>query len=170
MPVLGEWSTIRKLFCPETALEVFRLTDDLERSFQTERFWYRFPAGDNLPSKSQRKLPRPELISSICSGHWREAGSESREPESENVPAEPGGAKVGLGSEIASLLTAKRESSLGSTTAEATAITTTAEAIPKAYGRQFLKQEVAIRRLFSPSPSGVKRTPSAEALSKNLCR
>src|SRR6266478_8331166 len=72
--------------------------------------------------------------------------------------------------EAVTCLAVRRESTLGSTTAEATSMTATADAIPRAYGRQFLKKEVAIRRLFSPSASGVKRTPSAEALSKNLSR
>src|SRR5229473_6589562 len=100
------------------------------------------------------------------------AGSDMRALESEeiDVPAKTGVATGGLGLEAVTLLTARRESTLGSTTAEATTITATAEATPRTYGRQFLKKAVAVRRLFSPSAAGVKRTPSAEALCKNLCR
>src|SRR5258708_15406315 len=100
------------------------------------------------------------------------AGSDNRALESEetDVPPRTGAETAGLGLEIVTLLTTKRESTLGSTTVETTTMTATAEATPRVYGRQFLKKELEIRRLFSPSASDVKHTPSAEALSKNLCR
>src|SRR5258708_33952145 len=100
------------------------------------------------------------------------AGSESRALESEDVDvsAKTGGATAGLVLEAVTLLAARRDSTLGSTTAEATTMTTTAEATPREYGRQFMNKEVGTRRLFSPNASGVNRTPSAEALSMNLCR